>query len=132
VTDNKILKEDKRWGNQLGVILHPQVTINNITYRGDFNGYDIFQAVCAGFLEQPDICKGDNIFAVIEEQEDQLAPSKRHRWTKLFHIVGGIVLVIGFNLCALAIYKRYQRKKMNEELAAHVNSAVTQYFRLSG
>ena len=62
---------------------------------------------------------------MIESEEDQLVPSSRRRMIKLFHIVGAIVVVLGFNLCALALYKRYQRRKMNEELAAHVNNAVT-------
>ena len=47
--------------------MHPSITINNITYRGDLNGYDIFRAVCAGFSEQPDMCKGDNIFSIVEK-----------------------------------------------------------------
>lgn len=43
----------------------------------------------------------------------------------MYHIVAVIVLVLAFNLCALCLYRRYTRKKMNDELAAHVNSAVT-------
>ena len=41
-----------------------------MTYRGDINGYDVFRAICAGFSEQPKICKGDNVFDVIEAQDD--------------------------------------------------------------
>jgi hypothetical protein len=49
VVDNLLLKEDREWSSRLGIILHPSITINNITYRGDINGYDVFRAVCAGF-----------------------------------------------------------------------------------
>lgn len=42
--------------------MHPALTINNITYRGQISGYDIFKTICAGFLVQPEICKGANIF----------------------------------------------------------------------
>jgi hypothetical protein len=62
-TENTLLAEDRRWAQELGIILHPQISINNMTYRGDMNGYDIFRAICAGFKEQPDVCKGDNVFA---------------------------------------------------------------------
>ena len=48
------------------MVLHPAISINNMTYRGDINGFDIFKAICAGFKDQPDICKGDNVFSVIE------------------------------------------------------------------
>lgn len=53
ITDNKLLREDRLWGNTLGVFMHPSITVNNVTYRGDINGYDIFRAVCAGFKDQP-------------------------------------------------------------------------------
>jgi len=51
ITDNSLLREDRKWSSQLGVFMHPSITINNITYRGDLNGYDIFRAVCAGFQD---------------------------------------------------------------------------------
>jgi hypothetical protein len=48
-SDNKILREDALMAKQFGIILHPQITINNMTYRGDLDAYDIFRTVCAGF-----------------------------------------------------------------------------------
>ena len=42
--------------------LHPSITINNITYRGDPTGYDIFRAICSGFSELPNECVGDNVY----------------------------------------------------------------------
>ncbi len=60
------------WGNILGVFMHPSITINNVTYRGDLNGYDIFRAVCAGFKDQPYVCKSDNVFDSIAKIELQV------------------------------------------------------------
>ena len=65
IVDNKLLKEDRLWQQRVGVIMHPAITINNITFRGDINGYDVFRAVCAGFEDQPNVCKGDNVFDVV-------------------------------------------------------------------
>jgi hypothetical protein len=67
IIDNKLLSEDRKWAKDMGVFMHPSITINNITYRGDLNGYDIFRAVCAGFSDQPNVCKGDNIFEAIDK-----------------------------------------------------------------
>jgi hypothetical protein len=53
IIDNKILSQDRIWSNIQGVFFHPSITINNMTYRGDISGYDIFKAVCAGFNDQP-------------------------------------------------------------------------------
>ncbi len=50
-SENSLLKEDRDWQEFLGVIMHPSVTINNFTYRGDFNGYDVFRAICVGFMD---------------------------------------------------------------------------------
>jgi hypothetical protein len=52
--------------------MHPSITINNVTYRGDINGYDIFRAVCAGFKDQPYVCKSDNVFDSIAKIELQV------------------------------------------------------------
>ena len=129
-SDNRILKEDKDWAKKMGIVLHPAISINNITYRGDINGFDIFKAICAGFKDQPDICKGDNVFAVIEESESYF--HRPHNVAQFMHVVGAIILVVFFNLCLLWAYRRYSKKRMNEHLQVQVNSAVSQYFKLSG
>lgn len=133
IVDNTLLKEDKQWANNLGIFLHPSITINNITYRGDLNGYDIFRAVCVGFESMPDVCKGDNIFSVIEKLEESSSDRRASgHFAKTYHIVAAIVLVMLINFIALYAYRRYNKKKMNEELQMQVNSAVSQYFKLSG
>lgn len=65
ITTIKLLDEDRDWAKKLGIVLHPSVTINNITYRGELEGFDIFKAICAGFLDQPDVCKGDKVFQIL-------------------------------------------------------------------
>lgn len=81
ITDNKILREDRDWSEKLGVFMHPSITINNITYRGDLNGYDIFRAVCAGFSDIPDVCKGDKVFSIIEKisESDNSQPKQAQK-----------------------------------------------------
>lgn len=132
VKDNTLLKEDRDWSNLMGTFMHPSVTINNITYRGDLNGYDIFKAVCAGFQDMPTVCKGDNIFEVMAELENKPDNQRGSHFAKGYHIVGAIIIVMLFNFAALYAYRRYHKKKMNAELQMQVNSAVSQYFKLSG
>lgn len=132
VIDNSLLREDRDWSTRLGIILHPGVTINNITYRGDVNGYDVFRAICAGFQDLPNVCKGDNVFDVVDLQDQFTYRLKRKNLAKVYHIIGAVILVLSLNLFALCLYRRYARKKLNEELSTQVNSAVSQYFKLSG
>ena len=119
------MKEDREWANRLGIVIHPAVSINNITYRGDINGYDVFKAICAGFEKEPKVCKGDNVFDIVESGEDGFIGSHKRNFAKVYHIVGAITLVLLLNCSALYIYRKYQKKKMNEELQMQVNSAVS-------
>ena len=110
------MKEDRRWSNTLGIILHPAISINNITYRGDINGYDIFRAVCAGFKDQPEVCKGDNVFDVVSLNEQDLYQSNFKGRVRAHHIVAAVILILVLNFLALCLYRAYSKKKMNEEL----------------
>lgn len=42
-----------------------------------------------------------------------------------------IVAVMLINFLALYLYRRHHRQKMNQEMHHQVNSAVSQYFKLS-
>ena len=45
-SDNKLLKADKDTAHELGIFLHPSITINQHTYRGELSGKDIVAATC--------------------------------------------------------------------------------------
>lgn len=65
-SDNKLLSADRNFATTLGIAIHPSVTVNNITFRGEINGYNVFKAICAGFKDMPEICKGDNIYQALD------------------------------------------------------------------
>ncbi len=108
------------------------VAINNITYRGDLNGYDVFRAVCAGFDHVPTPCQGDEVWNLVSTQEEAEERRSRRRGAYWLHVVGAVILVLLVNAGLLYLYRAYSRKKMNKEMQIHVNSAVSQYFKLSG
>ena len=92
----------------LGIVLHPSITINNITYRGELEGFDIFKAICAGFLEQPDVCKGDKVYQVMNTVNTNDVLYHRRPLVRFHHIILAIILVLAFNIIALYIYRKYQ------------------------
>jgi len=51
--DNKILRDMLFEWNNLGSHLYPSVVINNITFRGQLNPYNVFEAICAGYKDTP-------------------------------------------------------------------------------
>jgi hypothetical protein len=71
------------------------------------------------------VCKGDNVFNVVDLGETGLSLKGKRHFAKVYHIIGAIILVIILNVMALAIYRKYQKKKMNQELQMQVNSAVS-------
>lgn len=44
-----LLEQDRTMQSELGVVTQPAITINNQTYRGELNGFDVFKGVCNGF-----------------------------------------------------------------------------------
>lgn len=90
--------------------------INNITYRGNLDAEDVFEALCAGFEHKPEECE-----------------IKRMNLEGLTH--GTFVLVIaGFTVLlvlAICLFRRYMKREMQSEMNMAVNSAVSQYFALS-
>jgi cbb3-type cytochrome oxidase subunit 3 len=42
--------------------------------------------------------------------------SSRRHLAKAIHIIAAIVFVVLLNLCALCLYRRHAKKKMNEDL----------------
>lgn len=66
-SDNRILQADREFAEQVGVVLHPAITVNNMTFRGDITGLNVFRAICAGFKDMPELCRGNNIFAALDK-----------------------------------------------------------------
>lgn len=113
-SDNKFLKEDKDWAYILNVNVHPSITINNMTYKGDLDGFDIAHAICAGFKDRPVNCK----HVEIQKVQNELA-----NWGKTFYepvfgaksftgdlIIAGALICLANLLCVgLHIWKSQNR-----------------------
>lgn len=56
-TKNTILDEERKLFNIYGAGFYPFVVINNITYRGQINPLNVYNALCAGFANPPKICE---------------------------------------------------------------------------
>lgn len=100
-------EEDKAMAKKLGIILHPAVTVNNITYRGEIDGYNVFKAICAGFLNQPDVCKGDKVFAALAIQGNGGLATHSFDLVRVYHIIAAVLLVLIINLVALYMYRKF-------------------------
>ena len=55
--DNVWLQQDVQAEADLGIFLHPGLTINNITYKGYLEGEDVHNAICASLQPKPRNCR---------------------------------------------------------------------------
>jgi hypothetical protein len=54
--DNNHLRDMLLEWNNYGSHLYPSVVINSITFRGQLNPYNVFEAICAGYKDTPPEC----------------------------------------------------------------------------
>ena len=55
--ENSVLAEMLKSWNEYGSHLYPSVVINDFTFRGQLNPFNVFEAVCASFEQEPKACK---------------------------------------------------------------------------
>jgi hypothetical protein len=87
--------------------MHPSISINNITFRGDINGMSVFKAICAGFLDQPDVCKGDQVIKYLIKKGTGDLRGHHFNMVRIYHIIAAVLLVLILNFAALYVYRKY-------------------------
>jgi hypothetical protein len=118
--DNTLLKREQKLFALRGHLSFPGVVINNMRYRGNvIPASHVFEAVCDGFFNPPDICK------------QHLASIRRYRKRSVKYIV--IVCVVGIAVVAFFLffcYRRYLKRQIARELSLKANTAVSEYFAM--
>lgn len=61
-SENLILAADAKWAKDHHLELHPAITINDFTYRGDIDFVDVREAICAAYQKRPNQCKLEEIW----------------------------------------------------------------------
>ena len=131
--DNKHLRSMLFEWNNLGSHLYPSVVVNNITFRGQMNPYNVFEAICAGYKDTPNECTTFLLqegLAPVLNQEDYEDSVRREgvRQTTFFGIIA--LLVLG-NIILVLAYRKCLQKEIQDDMKIHVSSAVSQYVALS-
>lgn len=121
--DNRILRDEAEAWKNYGTAYWPSIVINDRTYRGDLVPDAVFNALCAGFNEEPSSC-------VEFKQSSGLSLKDPEGITGNILIVVVVLLVI-VNLVMILLYRRCTNREMKDDMQLQVNSAVSQYFALS-
>ena len=113
-----------------GISQTPAITINGQIYRGDFDGYDFFKAICASFQpkNRPAECKEDfDIQQELGHAEYEFI--RHHHRRKLYTMVALITLTF---FIVLYCCKKIQKRRMQTQMAEAVSQNVGKYFELQG
>jgi hypothetical protein len=86
------------------------VVINNVTFRGQLNPYNVFEAICAGYKDTPQECSNfllqEGLSPFLNQDEIKAAQAKRTgvRQTTFVAIlavlvVANVILVLAYRKC---------------------------------
>lgn len=107
--DNKILREMLFEWNNLGSHLYPSVVINNITFRGQLNPYNVFEAICAGYKDTPSQCINflisEGMDASLNQAEYDAEAAKRSG-VRQTTFMGIIALLVVANIILVLVYRK--------------------------
>ena len=118
--DNVILGNETKAIRMMGIQFWPTVTINNISYRGNIEGRNVFEAVCATF---PQDKIPENCYEVLGIQKNEHSEGLN---VSLILILVISCLVVFF-LFLVLVYRKWVRSQLTNEMSTQVNQMVTQY-----
>lgn len=141
-SENMLLEEDADLQNELGIFLHPGMTVNNITYRGYLEGDDVKDAICSSFVKQPKVCRNqiETFFEdIIEELEyyqeaeveaERMSDDSSRRVHK--YIVWAILgFILASQIVFFCLYRKKKQGELNNRMRSSVDQAIVEYMRVN-
>ena len=116
-SDNNLLKNERKTSNYYNVHFWPSVMINNMTFQGNLESNDIFEAICTFFKDEPSFCFQGN------KNENQNDSNSRHLY--LFLLIFAIFLLVF--VIMIKIYKKIVKKELEEEMNGKIQDMMNQY-----
>ena len=144
------LERDRAAEKFVGSIFHPSISINNHTFRGEYEDpNDLFKVICSTLKKRPAICSTISIVdKYMQDQDPRDRPSMldesqmtsmvynrfrqnedklrgMNRRAKTAEIVLGIVIVLILNCACIAYCKMFNKKKTADRMQIEVNETVS-------
>ena len=135
-SDNQILRQDRLWADQNNVMLHPSITVNNITYTGShLDGAELELAICNAYREAPDECQlayqildantertdwssvpmpNNPDLLYIAGQEDSKNNWISHKNVRREHVIILIGVILAINLVVLGVVRCRMKRQMQD------------------
>ena len=135
------MDEDLDLERSIGAIFHPSISINNHTFRGEYDDpNELFKAICSTLVDKPSICQVKTIVNreeytpkdILEQNKDkyiELETERRYeqydhtlqgmdRRARTAEIILALVIVFILNCACISYCKMYNKKKNSEVMQA--------------
>lgn len=114
---NEILEKNMDDRIYAQIMYYPSIVVNNITYRGNLEAYEVHELICNSLTNVPAECMGEQPFE----------PTSSHIiWWIVLSIVGFFVLLVFILFC----YRRCVRRQLSNNMNKQVNELVNQYITM--
>jgi hypothetical protein len=117
--DNTLLAAERKVWESSGIAFYPSITINNQTYRGDFEADEVKAALCASYNNIPSVCRVE-----IDDSDASQGLGVTAVLLIVFLCFGGVAGL-------LVLYVLYIRRQYRADLRKQVGEAVSQYIALN-
>lgn len=110
--ENAMIDEDIELWKEYGTGKYPAVVINQVTFRGQIESTNVFEAICAGFKTMPKYC-ADTLHKIrknsgpYENMPDGIQP---------ITLVLIVVTLVLLNCVLVYCYRRYTKREMKKEM----------------
>lgn len=144
-SNNKLLQRDSNDEIELGIYLHPGITINDITYKGYLEGEDIHNAVCTALRPVPEVChnpfadmvskSGEAARAIHFAEEGERNKERRRKMMEATRVRKAIVWsIFGFIVFAqiafFVWYKKRRQRELSNRMRTSIDDAIVEYMRV--
>lgn len=129
---DSFLDRDFELERSVGSIFHPSISINNHTFRGEYDdSNELFKAICSTMLDRPSICSVKTFIdktSYTNREQQAIKESERiynerdmrlqgmDRRAKTAEVVLGMVVVVILNCACISYFKLYNKKKSTQEM----------------
>lgn len=126
IDDNFLMKREKESWNEKSLGLYPSIMLNNVMYRGDWEGLQVAKTICASYITAPEVCKQLDTINVSDEEGERDSKVS----TSLAVVIVAVVLLV--IVCVLVGYRVFLGRELKKTMNQEVTLAVAQYRALGG
>ena len=111
---NTIIDAEIDYWQSFGTNIYPSVVINKKTYRGQIEPFSVFNAICAGFSDPPQVCmKTLHRQPTVSIVEAMIKPENK---VTVGEVIGLLIALILLNVIVVYCCRRRARREMQNDM----------------